>query len=349
MIKQNNSFVQRYQNALRQAKASSLVTNTQPVSQVDMYHGVRAGVQIAFDRVFRGYRFTDDECAALVAGDRIEVHNLQGTRGVYAVEGKLNYNSLLQKYRFETENVIPNNPEYVFQKGVGQGIYRSAEVMESIHLSDDDLKGISFHEQDLRLGVMPEKECPSKIRDIFREVQNMPEMTRIVNSGLEIERDIVVEDIMEEPLIVKSEVLDQMDEMNGLDRKHEDLTRMPMSHTETIQHQMKQGDTFEFSDTPVVDNDLLYDDDFGEEEDPFVIVEDVDPYPYGESDMFNDDLDFDDTVSESEDFKTTMQELSDNKDNNDKLSEDKRSKQESVRNRSAMMNITMKMTMRWII
>lgn len=66
--------------------------NTNPEKQRnedDYYTGTFKKKEIRFHRVFGGYRFTDEECQKLLAGEEIELHNLQGKKGTYSAKGKL--------------------------------------------------------------------------------------------------------------------------------------------------------------------------------------------------------------------------------------------------------------------
>lgn len=66
--------------------------NTNPEKQrkeEDYYTGIFKKKEIRFHRVFGGYRFTDEECQRLLAGEEIEVHDLQGKKGPYSAKGKL--------------------------------------------------------------------------------------------------------------------------------------------------------------------------------------------------------------------------------------------------------------------
>lgn len=94
------------------------------------YHGTYAGHAICFLKSFRGHDFSDSECRALCDGCEIEIHNLKGKYGVYAVRGALTgdsyFDGLMAKFRkgeserklsFNVEEVIPNNKDFVFYIG----------------------------------------------------------------------------------------------------------------------------------------------------------------------------------------------------------------------------------------
>ena len=57
----------------------------------EKYEGVWNGENVRFTRVWRGRRFTDEECAALCAGETLEVRDLvsQKTGKTYGVRAKL--------------------------------------------------------------------------------------------------------------------------------------------------------------------------------------------------------------------------------------------------------------------
>lgn len=81
----------------------------------EYYEGTWRGKQVKFNRVFRGHRFTDDECERLLAGEEIEVLNLKAKTGsTYGVVGALDnlefnghkYVGFAQK-GFVGENKVP--------------------------------------------------------------------------------------------------------------------------------------------------------------------------------------------------------------------------------------------------
>ena len=80
--------------------------NTNPEKQrkeEDYYSGTFKKKQIKFYRVFSGYRFTDEECEKLLAGEEIEIHGLQGKKGPYGAKGSLKQKTYKgsKYYRFD--------------------------------------------------------------------------------------------------------------------------------------------------------------------------------------------------------------------------------------------------------
>lgn len=124
---------------------------------VNQYHGRWRGEDISFNREFRGHIFTDEECAALCRGERIEVHNIRGSRGTYAVQGRLARVNLglLSSVKFDVIDVVPNNPHYqygmpLFNLTLSTRESRPTEKKyadeEDVVLNDDDIEGIYFGE-----------------------------------------------------------------------------------------------------------------------------------------------------------------------------------------------------------
>lgn len=118
----------------------------------EMFHGFWHGQEVSFPRVFRGHRFTDEECMGLCFGDTVEVHNLDGKYGKYGVVGRLGLDNLFGEVRFQTHDSILNNPDYVYHMHKpkeedyhGYAVMDDMKEMEVV-LDDKDLHGISFSE-----------------------------------------------------------------------------------------------------------------------------------------------------------------------------------------------------------
>lgn len=92
----------------------------------EVYKGVWHGRPVQFNRVFRGYRFSDDECEALCRGESLEVHGLERKGVRYSVLGALQESSFeghaltFSSVRFKSEHTIPYNPEYKFVSKAAQ-------------------------------------------------------------------------------------------------------------------------------------------------------------------------------------------------------------------------------------
>lgn len=89
-------------------------------SEKEMYHGIWDGHKVEFERVFRGYRFSDEECEALCRGEMLEVHGLERDGVKYSVAGCLRESSFagfstdFVSVKFKVDHTISYNPEYQF-------------------------------------------------------------------------------------------------------------------------------------------------------------------------------------------------------------------------------------------
>lgn len=124
------------------------------------YEGVWNGEPAYFNRTFRGHLFTIDECRALMKGEAVQVHGLQGRGTVYAVEGQLSSSGIRLDgklmLQFHSEKVVPNNPDYEFGRATSiydllepeQHAFEESvaqdETIPEVVLDDSDLEGISF-------------------------------------------------------------------------------------------------------------------------------------------------------------------------------------------------------------
>lgn len=88
----------------------------------EVYRGTWNGHSVAFERVFRGYRFSDEECEALLNGEMLEVHGLRRGDVVYSVTGSLAQSKFAMLtgpgyniVRFIPDRTISYNPDYDFK------------------------------------------------------------------------------------------------------------------------------------------------------------------------------------------------------------------------------------------
>lgn len=83
----------------------------------ESYTGEWHGKTVTFDRVYRGHRFTDVECARLCNGLTIQLYNLERNGVYYAIEGKLESDDIkigdkvLSKIVFRKIRDIFNDPD----------------------------------------------------------------------------------------------------------------------------------------------------------------------------------------------------------------------------------------------
>ena len=128
----------------------------------EIYKGIWNHASCEFKRDFRGHRLTDEECAGLCRGEKIEIHNLKNKfASVYAVACKL----ALKENMFgelaimiEVLDIVPNNPNHKY----GDALYNANPYKVSINISnesdddfvldlnDDDLIGINTEDEVIK-------------------------------------------------------------------------------------------------------------------------------------------------------------------------------------------------------
>ena len=194
----------------------------------EVYQGLQHGRPIEFSRVFRGHRFTDRECEALVQGSCIAVHNIHGKRGVYAVEGKLIYDEFWKKWKFDTVRMIPNQVDYDFEKQLKHDIYHvDTSVDDVVELNDDDLIGISFDEIRSEIQHMPSVKL-SPLKELTASLsQELGRETGYVTKS-DIAMDVVVS---EEPL--QEEMRQETNTSHGL-TSSEPSVQEPMQTSQEV-------------------------------------------------------------------------------------------------------------------
>lgn len=87
---------------------------------VEMYQGVWKGIPVNFERVFRGYRFSDEECEALCQNEMIQVHGIERNGVKYSVIGSLKedmfagFSQEFKSVKFKPDRTISYDPDYSF-------------------------------------------------------------------------------------------------------------------------------------------------------------------------------------------------------------------------------------------
>lgn len=104
---------------MTQSRYSSLSPAKNEV--VEMFRGQWHGKQVEFERVFRGYRFSDGECEALCRDELLEVHGLERNGTQYSVVGSLQdsmfsgFSREFASVKFKPVRTISFDPEYRFE------------------------------------------------------------------------------------------------------------------------------------------------------------------------------------------------------------------------------------------
>ena len=103
--------------------SQSIYSGLKPTKNPDkeMYKGNWNGHNVEFERVFRGYRFSDEECEALCRNEMLEVHGLERDGVKYSVAGCLResafagFSTDFVSVKFKVDHTISYNPEYRFE------------------------------------------------------------------------------------------------------------------------------------------------------------------------------------------------------------------------------------------
>lgn len=76
--------------AIMMQNGKSIQKGTGNMTEKEKYEGMWNGKLVKFNRVWGGYRFTDEECEALLGGQEISIHGLKSKNGnTYGVKGRL--------------------------------------------------------------------------------------------------------------------------------------------------------------------------------------------------------------------------------------------------------------------
>lgn len=113
----------------------------------ERYHGTWLGMNVDIKRMFRGHYLTDEECAELCRGGLIEIHNIAGEYGKYAVVCRLarQFFAGVETCSVKAADTVPNRPDYSDTE-LHRYLPQTEEHDESIEFTDDDLRGIYFEE-----------------------------------------------------------------------------------------------------------------------------------------------------------------------------------------------------------
>lgn len=125
--------------------------------KVETYHGIWNHLPCEFQRNFRGHRLTDEECAGLCRGEKIEVHNLQNSGGLrYALVCQLAHKENLfgeKVIGIEVLDTIPNQPNHQygdplsFSNPYSVAIPLNKDFCDEFVLDDHDLDDIDTEDE----------------------------------------------------------------------------------------------------------------------------------------------------------------------------------------------------------
>lgn len=103
---------------------TGLVRSVGVPGDTEVYRGIWRGKPVEFERVFRGRRFTEDECRALCNDEMLEIHGFDRGGVKYSVVGSLRettftgHATMFTGVSFKVNRTIPYNPEYSFENRV---------------------------------------------------------------------------------------------------------------------------------------------------------------------------------------------------------------------------------------
>jgi hypothetical protein len=160
----------------------------------ETYKGIWNHTSCEFKRDFRGHRLTDEECAGLCRGEKIEIHNLKNKfASVYAVACKLN----LKENMFgelvtmiEVLDTVPNNSNHKY----GDALYNANPYKVAVNISndsdddfildlnDDDLIGINTEDEVIKYQTSMSSDINSNREKIHHENLSLKNMLKNMTS-----------------------------------------------------------------------------------------------------------------------------------------------------------------------
>lgn len=163
------------------------LSGRKPIHQREYFEGYYENKPILFDRVFRGYRFSNEECMALCQGEWLEVHNLQNGVVLYGVRGCLykdvfaSAKSSVPVYIFKVKQSLVNNPTYVFSKRTpyfGPDSVSNDVVVHRDHEKDIAKKKTQFILHESSLDVFSDEE-DSKLAAMVSTTISLPNVVDV--------------------------------------------------------------------------------------------------------------------------------------------------------------------------
>ena len=127
--------------------------------EVETYQGIWNHLPCKFQRNFRGHRLTDEECAGLCRGEKIEVHNLQNFSGLrYALACQLVHKENLfgeKVIGIEVLDTVPNQPNHQYGDPLSSlnpysvAIPLDKDFCDEFVFDDYDLDGIDTEDESV--------------------------------------------------------------------------------------------------------------------------------------------------------------------------------------------------------
>lgn len=122
---------------------------------------------ISFDRVFRGYRFSDDECQALLQGYYVDVNNIEYCGVKYSVRGRLE--ETISQIETITYSYVRFTPVYTLtNRSVRDEKVESAFDVNNENLGDEarlEAAMLEMEDEDAEfMAMLDAPECPKVVK-----------------------------------------------------------------------------------------------------------------------------------------------------------------------------------------
>lgn len=161
----------------------------------ETYKGIWNNSSCEFKRDFRGYRLTDEECAGLCRGEKIEIHNLKNKfASMYAVVCKLNLKENLfgeLVTMIDVIDTVPNNPNHKY----GDALYNANPYKVAVNISnldnddefvlelnDDDLIGINTEDEVIKFQTRLADSHKESYTETHNETLNLKDLIKSMTS-----------------------------------------------------------------------------------------------------------------------------------------------------------------------
>lgn len=161
----------------------------------ETYKGIWNNSSCEFKRDFRGHRLTDEECAGLCRGEKIEIHNLKNKfASMYAVVCKLNLKENLfgeLVTMIDVIDTVPNNPNHKY----GDALYNANPYKVAVNISnldtddefvldltDDDLIGINTEDEVIKFQTRLDDSNKEAYTETHNETLNLKHLIKNMTS-----------------------------------------------------------------------------------------------------------------------------------------------------------------------
>lgn len=205
--------------------------------EVETYQGIWNHLPCEFQRNFRGHRLTDEECAGLCRGEKIEVHNLQNSCGLrYALACQLAHKENLfgeKVIGIEVLDTVPNQPNHQYGDPLSSlnpysvAIPLDKDFCDEFELDEHDLDDINTEDESV---IYPMK---NEYRD------------QIHQENEEVKHQLKKMVLVKLPSVSVNEVVHEVDEVNKV-HTEDTLVEDKIPVAVSIEHLSYNADTDSF-------------------------------------------------------------------------------------------------------